>query len=195
MNEEPRITDGAAIESAGPPGALTWSDRVSRHLARWIVIPLVVWLVLIVLVFYVFFSSAIVDGASMAPTLASGDYLLITRGYNKPHRGDIVVTTVNERGRPVELVKRVIALPGDTVEIRSDVAFVNGLPEPVRGQYIDPRFAVSRAEIVIPEGYVYVMGDNRPGSEDSRFLGPVPASGIAGRAVMVFAPIQHLGRI
>jgi signal peptidase I len=172
-----------------------WSERLSHHLARWIVIPLFAWLVVIVLVFYVFFSSAVVDGRSMTPTLHSGDYLLITRGYKALHRGDVIVTHVDEAGRSVELVKRIIAIPGDTVEIRNDVAIVNGLTEPLRGQYVDPRFAVSRPEFVIPPDLVYVLGDNRPGSEDSRFLGPVPISGIVGRAVMVYAPLPRLGWI
>lgn len=179
-------------ESDGLPH---WTERLSHHLARWIVIPLLAWLVVIVLVFYVFFSSAVVDGRSMTPTLLSGDYLLITRGYEAPRRGDVVVTHVDEEGRSVELVKRIIAIPGDTIEIRGDVAFVNGINEPFRGQFIDPRFAVSRPKVVVPEGYVYVLGDNRPGSEDSRFLGPVPVSGIAGRAVMVYAPLPRLGWI
>jgi signal peptidase I len=159
------------------------------------VLPLLAWLIAIVLVFYVFFSSAVVDGRSMIPTLRSGDYLLITRGYESPRRGDVVVTHVQEDGRPVELVKRIIAIPGDTIEIRDDVAIVNGLDEPMRGQIVDPRFAVSRPGFVIPEGFVYILGDNRPGSEDSRFIGPVPISGIEGRAVLVYAPLPRLGWI
>lgn len=187
---EPVYTPTDALDA--PPH---WTERLSHHLARWIVIPLLAWLVAIVLVFYVFFSSAVVDGRSMTPTLSNGDYLLITRGYEAPRRGDVVVTHVEEGGRSVELVKRIIAVPGDTVEIRGDVAFVNGINEPLRGQIIDPRFAVSRPKFVIPEGFVYILGDNRAGSEDSRFLGPVPVAGIKGRAVMVYAPLPRLGWI
>jgi signal peptidase I len=167
-------------------------NHLADHLARWIVLPLVVALIGIVLVFYVFFSSAVVSGESMVPTLSNGDYLLITHGAQGLARGDIVVTRVNESSGPVELVKRVIALPGDTVEIREDVAIVNGTPEPSRGQFVLPQASVSRAPMVIPTGTVYVMGDNRPISEDSRYLGPVPISGIKGRAVFVFAPLTHI---
>ena len=95
-----------------------------------IFLPLLFSLIVIVLVFYVFFSSATVRGPSMLPTLLNGDCLLITHGDSSPHRGDIVVTQVDEGGGPIELVKRVIALPGDTVEIRDDVAYVNGSREP-----------------------------------------------------------------
>ena len=167
-------------------------NKLSGLLARWILLPLLITLVVIVVVFYILFSSAVVSGPSMLPTLFNGDYLLVTHGDATPKRGDIVVTSVTENSTPVELVKRVVALPGDTVEIRQDVAYVNGVPEPARGQAIDPAYSVDRSPIVIPPGYIYVMGDNRPVSEDSRYLGPVPISGIKGRAAFVFAPINRI---
>jgi signal peptidase I len=179
---------GPTVLEPGPPKHSELADR----LARWVVLPLILSLVAIVLVFYVFFSSAVVSGESMLPTLSNGDYLLITHGASGLQRGDVVVTKVQESSGPVELVKRVIALPGDTVEIRGDVAFVNGEAEPQRGQVVLPQASVSRLPIVIPPGTVYVMGDNRPISEDSRYLGPIPISGIKGRAVFVFAPITHV---
>jgi signal peptidase I len=167
-------------------------NKLADHLARWVIVPLIVALVAIVLIFYVFFSSAVVNGESIAPTLMNGDYLLITHGDSGLQRGDVVVTKVQEQSGPVELVKRVIALPGDTIEIRGDVAIVNGKPEPQRGQLVIPQAAVSRLPMVVPPGAVYVMGDNRAISEDSRYLGPVPMSGIKGRAIFVFAPITHV---
>lgn len=179
---------GPTTLAPGPPE----HDPLAHHLARLIFLPLLFSLIVIVLVFYVFFSSATVRGPSMMPTLLNGDYLLITHGDSSPHRGDIVVTQVDEGGVATELVKRVIALPGDTVEIRNDVAYVNGSPEPQRGQAIDPAFAVSRLPIKIQAGSAYVMGDNRPNSEDSRYIGPVPISGIKGRAVFIFAPLNRV---
>lgn len=167
-------------------------SRAADHLARFVMMPLVLALIIIVLVFYVFFSSAVVSGPSMMPTLLSGDYLLVTHGDSSPSRGDVIVTGVLETTGPVELVKRVIALPGDTVEIRNDVAYVNGVVEPQRGQLVIPQYAISQQKITVPRGYVYVMGDNRAVSEDSRYLGSVPVSGIKGRAVFVFAPINRV---
>ena len=164
----------------------------SQQLAKWVFAPLVASLVAIVLVFYVFFSSAVVDGDSMQPTLASGDFLLVTRKAPELRRGDVVVAVVNESGTPVELVKRVIALPGDTIEIRDDVAYVNGIAEPNRGQHILVQYTVSRPPEVVPPGKLYLMGDNRPISEDSRYMGPVPEAGVRGRAVLVLSPITHL---
>jgi signal peptidase I len=167
-------------------------SKLADLMARWVVVPLIVLLVAIVLVFYVFFSSAVVDGESMMPTLDNGDYLLITHGAKTLQRGDIIVTGVLEKSGPVELVKRVIALPGDTVEIKDDTAYVNGTVEPARGQVVLASYSVSRPPYVVPQGYIYVMGDNRPVSEDSRYLGPVPLSGLKGRAVAVFAPITRI---
>lgn len=187
MKDDDLYLGPTALEP-GPRGP----NRLAELMARWVVVPLIVLLVAIVLVFYVFFSSAVVDGQSMMPTLDNGDYLLITHGDSTLHRGDIIVTSVAERTGPVELVKRVIALPGDTIQIKNDVAYVNGAPEPQLGQYVLPQDSVSRPALVVPAGYVYVLGDNRPVSEDSRYLGPVPESGIKGRAVLVFAPINHI---
>ena len=164
-------------------------------LARWVIVPLLVSLIAIVLVFYVFFSSAVVDGESMEPTLASGDFLLVTHGAPTLNRGDVVVATVSENGRPIELVKRVVALPGDTIEIRDDVAYVNGVAEPARGQVVLPQYSVSRAPVMVPQGDVYLLGDNRAISEDSRYMGPVPEAGVKGRAVLVLSPLTHFRAI
>jgi signal peptidase I len=179
---------GPTVLAPGPR-----EPNLTRHrIATWMLLPFTLWLIGILLVFYVFFTSVAVEGSSMTPTLHGGDRLLVTHGNPSPQRGDIVVTEVDEDGTPVQLVKRVIALPGDTVEVLSDIAYVNGNPEPARGQVVNRHFTVSRPRITVPSGYVYVMGDNRPGSEDSRYLGPVPISGIMGKAVFVFAPIYRL---
>lgn len=165
---------------------------VGHRIAEKIIIPLAVVFLAVILVFYVFFSRGRVVGPSMLPTLRSGDMVLLTKDYPVPRRGDIVFTRVTEQGEPVEIVKRVIGLPGDTVEVRKDVAVVNGIPEPQRGQVVMPAFAVSVESYRIPEGYLYLMGDNRAESEDSRYTGPAPISGVMGRVVAVYAPINRV---
>ena len=179
---------GPTVLAPGPRGP----NRLADLLARWVVVPLVLSLIAIVLVFYVFFSTAVVDGESMEPTLSSGDFLLVTHGATNLNRGDVVVARVDEGGVPVELVKRVIALPGDTIEIRGDVAYVNGTAEPARGQSVLARYAVSRPPQLVPAGLVYVLGDNRAISEDSRYIGPIAEAGIKGRAVVVLTPLTHI---
>jgi signal peptidase I len=191
MSTDDDLYIGPTILQPGPKEP----NELADHVARWIVVPLILGLIGVVLVFYVFFSSAVVDGESMAPTLSSGDYLLITHGPSGLSRGDVVVAKVMESSGPVELVKRVIGLPGDTVEIRQDVAYVNGVPEPQRGQFTVPQYSVTQGPVTVPPGTVYVLGDNRPISEDSRYIGTVPVAGIKGRAVLVVAPITHVKRI
>lgn len=165
-----------------------------NRIAQKILIPLAAVFV-VLLVLYAFYGFGRVSGPSMLPTLHGGDMVLLTKSYPQPRRGDIIFTEVSERGRPVEVVKRVIGLPGDTVEIRADVAFVNGVEEPQLGQYVDPAGGDSVAAYAIPEGSLYVMGDNRPDSEDSRYIGPVPLSGVMGRVVAVYAPVYRMRRI
>ena len=103
-------------------------DRRSRF-AVWLLIPLAILFTTIVVVFYVVFDFGdgrrTVDAARRCKT---GDGLLITKGYSRPARGDIVVLGITgPDGKPDEIVKRVVGLAGDTVEVRNDVAFVNGV--------------------------------------------------------------------
>jgi signal peptidase I len=165
----------------------------SERTAKYILLPLVVIFVAVVLVFFVFFAPVTIDGPSMLPTLRSADHVLITRGDKSVRRGDVVVLVADEGGVKTELVKRVIGLAGDSVEIRSDIAFVNGVQEPSRGQMVEaPRFSISQPPVTVPPGQIYVMGDNRPLSEDSRYIGTVPQTGVMGRVVAVFAPVTRV---
>jgi len=182
---------GPTALSPGPRDA----DSKGHRLAEKIFIPLLVLFVGVVLVFYVFFDKGRISGPSMLPTLHDKDMVLLTKGYHDPQRGDIIFTAVDEQGQAVEIVKRVIGLPGDSVEIRKDNAIVNGVPEPARGQYVDPNMGDTIRPYVVPQGYLYVMGDNRPNSEDSRYIGPVPIAGVMGRVMAIYAPITRIGRV
>jgi len=166
--------------------------RRADRLAIVLIVPLAVLLTVIVLVFYVFFSPLRVDGPSMLPTLLDQDLLLMTRDYPQPARGDIIATSVLFHGAPDDVIKRVIALPGDTVEIRGDIAYVNGVAEPDRGQVVYAPAAVNIAPQVIPADSLWVMGDNRAVSADSRNIGPVAAADVSGRAVAIFSPVTRI---
>lgn len=161
--------------------------------ARMLLIPLLVLAAAVYLVFYVFFDSVQVDGDSMDPTLLNGDHLLITKEYKTPVRGDIVVTRHDIRAFGEEgIVKRVLALPGDTVSVVDDVVYVNGKREPKRDLLLDARDPANVNEYLVPEGYVFLVGDNRPVSMDSRMYGAVSLGVIDGRAAAVWAPIGRL---
>ncbi|MDY0087875.1 MAG: signal peptidase I [Coriobacteriia bacterium] len=173
----------------GPPGR---GDRI----ARTILLPLAVLLVVVYLVFWVIFSPVRVQGDSMLPGLEDGDRVLATRTYSGPRRGDVIEvdTDLFAQGNGGRVLKRVIAVGGDTVRIDSGRATVNGRPEPSAGLLYGEQ-DVSVTEITIPQDSVYVLGDNRPISLDSRFYGAVPLDAVKGRLLFRYTPITRLGRV
>ena len=174
----------------GPPGR---GDRIARKL--WI--PLLVALALLLAIFWVFFTPVRIEGDSMLPGLQDDDRVLATRDYTDPVRGDIVrIQHLGPDGQVDDrVIKRVVALAGDTVEIASGQAFVNGDSIDDSDDVILADDDVSVAEVVVPDGYVYVLGDNRPISLDSRFFGPVPLEAVAGRVVFRSTPVTRIGPV
>lgn len=174
-----------------------WTFIPFRPKDRALLVPAILLLALLSTILVVFFglnTPITVDGDSMYPTLHSTDKLLVQKSYPTPRRGDIVSAHVIDKGQPAEVIKRVIGLPGDTIEIVGDNAIVNGAPE--GGGYevlTDPANAAYRTlPFVVPEGHVFLLGDNRPVSEDSRFFGAVSLADIEGRAVAIYAPIYRI---
>ena len=129
-----------------------------------------------------------VDGFSMIPTLQNGEYILVNKLAYKtgqPNRGDIIVFRL-PGDESQDLIKRVIGLPGDTIEVRNGQVYVNGaaLAEPYLSQ---PTNSTIPARQVEPGRY-FVMGDNRNNSSDSRSFGSIARSDIVGRAWVVYWP-------
>ncbi len=157
-----------------------------------------------------------VDGRSMYPTLKDGEFGFTNVGgvlLNGVERGDIVVVTMEEEGQKTHWVKRVIGLPGDTVSCVNDVVYINGkvLDET---KYIDPDYRQSLVdkfgyfnkvpnadntnvldfeEVKLKDDEYYIMGDNRPYSKDSRYVGPVKKSQIFAKKMLVLLPISDIG--
>ena len=122
-----------------------------------------------------------VYGHSMEPSLYTDQRLVVEKvsyRLHEPRRGDVVVLRMPERG-PELLIKRVIVLPGETIEIRDNGVYVDGqlLDEP----YISRKTGGTHGPLTVPEGYVFVMGDNRAASNDSRSFGAVPLERVVGR--------------
>lgn len=137
-----------------------------------------------------------IDGPSMEPTLVQGDRILVTRGYEVPAVGDIVsVATMDRSGQKLDLIKRVVALPGDTVEIVGDSAYVNGELSTVAPRAQVGGHTYRLGPMTVPDGAVFIMGDNRPLSLDSRRLGFVPIGSIRGKVVAVIFPLSRAGAI
>lgn len=172
---------------------LTEAQARSHRLALRLLLPLLVLLLVIVVPLYAVYDVSKVDGHSMMPTLRSGDYLLITRGLETPMRGQVVVLHVtNPDGSISEIVKRVVALAGDQVSIRGDFVSVNGKPEQFNHLSLFRGADFPTGELVVPTDTVYALGDNRPVSSDSRFIGPLPAEAIHGRVVAVWFPVTRM---
>lgn len=136
-----------------------------------------------------------VDGESMYPTLHHGDRLLVNKlvyRFRSPQPGEVVVLEDPfNPGR--QLVKRVIAVEGEEVEVQGQAVLIDGrlLAEPYTNPNSEGVTAI--APLTIPEGYVWVMGDNRGGSLDSRILGPVLTKDVRGKAVALLWPFGRAG--
>ena len=137
-----------------------------------------------------------VEGSSMTNTLHSGDRVLVNKlsyRLHDPRRGDVVVLKTLESADERDLIKRVIGLPGETVEYRDCVLLIDGvvLVEP----YLDPEVVTpsncgpGQAPVLVPAEAVFVMGDNRPGSKDSRVLSAISYDDLLGRAFVVIWPM------
>jgi signal peptidase I len=136
-----------------------------------------------------------VSGPSMSPRVSSGELVVInTLAYRigAPHRGD-VVTFEHDGPTPELYIKRVIGLPNERIRIDRGVVYVDGvrLDEPYV-QFDDTR---STPEITVPAGSVYVLGDNRAVSVDSRAFGPVPDSELTGQAIAGVWPLGSAGAL
>jgi signal peptidase I len=136
-----------------------------------------------------------VSGLSMAPHITSGEVVLInTIAYrmHAPARGDIIAFH-HDGPTPETYIKRIIGLPGDRVRIERGKVYVNGTPldEPYV-RFPDER---SFAEVTVPAGSLYVLGDNRADSDDSRFWGFVPQNAVLGKAVAGIWPLGHVGAL
>jgi signal peptidase I len=138
-----------------------------------------------------------VEGTSMAPLLSDNERIFINKfvyRFEPIERGDVVVFWY-PLDRSKSFIKRVVALPGEIVEIRQGRVYVNSqrLDEP----YVPPRYAdtASYGPIKVPLDEYFVMGDHRASSNDSRVFGPVPSRYIYGKAVFAYWPMEHFGSI
>ncbi len=146
---------------------------------------------------------AVVDGGSMLPTLSHGDKLLVRQLFYTPKQGDVIVCQSEKYGLDKPLVKRIIATEGQTVRIDRDnwKVYVDGKPldEPYiyleSGKMIGWEYDTD--EIVVPKGHVFVMGDHRNDSLDSRFyrVGMIDVRYIIGEVIFRFFPFDGLGLV
>ncbi len=199
--------DLAALDEPGaPPGGPTdpsdddtgdTGPSFARNLVEWVAIlvgALVVALVVTRFLIQAFF----IPSLSMFPTLDVDDRVLVNKlsyDLHEVNRGDLVVfeRPASEAESDIrDLIKRVVALEGETVESRDGQLYVND--EPLDEPYLAPGVETNGVEATtIPPGHVFVMGDNRGDSRDSRFFGPLPEELIIGRAFVKVWPLLDVG--
>ncbi len=152
--------------------------------------------VMLALLIHLFLAQATrVEGYSMEPTLYGQQRLIVeklTYRLRPPARGEIVVIHVPGYGDEM-LIKRVIGLPGEQVEVRDGQVFVDG--QALREPYLAGLTYGDYPATQVPEQHVFVMGDNRNNSNDSRAFGPIASAEIVGRAWLRYWPPQAFGRV
>jgi signal peptidase I len=216
---EPLVSGAPTPGSGG--GALSAAGR-RRGRAGWLPLVLVGSFLAAIAVKSFVLEAFFIPSGSMRPTLRVGDRVLVEKlGYRfgGPHRGDVVVFETSPlAGAPIarhrsalerleesvagllgpgpagreDLIKRVVAVGGDRVEAHDGVVFVNG--RPLRERYLKgPTPSFNRMKV--PDGHLFVLGDNRFDSRDSRSFGPVPEDSVVGHAFFLMWPPRDLGTL
>ncbi len=153
--------------------------------------------VLIALLINVFVGQATrVEGQSMEPNLHTDQRLVVEKvsyRFHGPQRFDVVVLKLPSQGEDL-LIKRVIGLPGETVEIEDGRVYIND--EPLNEPFVSQDTRAGRhGRVTVPPLHVFVLGDNRNSSNDSRNFGPVPIENIVGKAWVSYWPLEDVGLV
>ena len=174
------------------------SSSFVKEVYEWIK-SLVIAGILAYLIHTFLFAVVVVSGSSMEPTLLNQERLIMNKlayRVGTPQHGDIVVFHATETD---DYIKRVIGLPGDIIEYKEDTLYING--KQAEEVYLNEKKSALHEElsltndfgpVEVPDGMVFVMGDNRRNSTDSRDLGPIAIDKIIGRVKIVIWPIQEI---
>ncbi|MDH6429157.1 signal peptidase I [Paenibacillus sp. FSL R7-0048] len=202
MNQEPQVdyTRNRKQRHRSSRSKTTLGGRLVSEMKDWLLTAVIVFAVMSVLNVFVFNIST-VKGQSMQPTLWEGERLFINKIsllFVNPKHGDVVILHDPSTGPSHKeyLVKRVIGIPGDIIEVRNHQLYVNGkiVNEPyIDTEIEDPDFAA----LTVESGNYFVMGDNRhaSASKDSRYFGSISQDMIVGRADYIWWPLSKLNRL
>ena len=185
-------------------GLVILVTKKKSELWEWIK-ALLIAVALAVIIRYFLLAPIVVDGYSMMPTLHDQDRMIVNKisyTFGEPDRFDIVVFHAPEQK---DYIKRIIGLPGDTVEYIDDVLYINGEPieEPYLDEYKQQVFDgpltdsftlldIPGGQETVPEGHLFVMGDNRRNSKDSRHIGFVSMDEVVGKTNIVYWPVSDI---
>lgn len=180
------------------------SNKSKNEWLEWLK-AIIIAVVLVFLIRWLFFAPFIVDGSSMQPNFHTSERIIVNKilyDFRDPKHGEVIVFHVPTEGR--DFIKRVIGVPGDTVKVEGDTITVNGkvvdetyIKDIVNEKHKNNELYNTEANFpndiitdgVVPEGHVFVLGDNRSNSTDSRRIGYVSFDEIVGRADLVFWPL------
>ncbi|CAN5619173.1 MAG: signal peptidase I [Chloroflexi bacterium] len=202
-------------ESSGAPAT---SERAGSRRALGCAFEVVETLVLTLLIYLVIHNFVAqpfeVQQSSMFPTIVNGEYILIdklTTRFDGYHYGDVVVfdppTSSGPAGDGIPFIKRIIGMPGDTITLENGRVFITqpgGNPIRIEEPYVRrqddgssaatiPADATGTFEWEVPDESFFVMGDNRPDSQDSRAFGPISEELVLGRAWLRYFPLERIG--
>lgn len=205
--DEESASHGAFFDTAGSRSSSVGGARRQQKLGRvrsmreWAtVIAGAIGIALIVRAFLL--ASFFIPSPSMTPTLHNGDRVLVNKlayRLHDVHRGDVVVferpPELKDAPEVKDLIKRVIGLPGETVEFRDGRILIDGhlLDEPYLPAGTQTLAKTKGDSITVEEGDVLVLGDNRENSKDGRYFGPFSQKLIVGRAFVLYFPMKNLG--
>ena len=163
-----------------------------KELIRDVLVALVIVLILTAVI-----KPTIVKESSMEPTLYENHYLIINKLAYKigdEERGDIIVfesELETEDGDKKLLIKRIVGLPGETVEVKDGAVYING--QLLEEEYLKDGITPGNVKVTVPEGQLFAMGDNRVVSIDSRELGCIDEDTVMGKAVVRLYPFNQIG--
>lgn len=190
---EPIQAEQAAEEQPVRKGLFAKKEKIRKPLWKeileWIV-TLAAAVVIALVVRTFLFEPVRVDGSSMSTTLVDGEVMFVTKPeylLGDPQRFDVVICHYPNRGN-TNFVKRVVGLPGDTVEVKDGFLYVNG--EKYEEPYIVNRPNYTLAPYTVPDGEYFVLGDNRSNSNDSHLIGPITREMIIGHVRSVILPFS-----
>ncbi len=193
------------VTEPNEPGLTTHTEEKTKesttHFGRWLIetaimIALAFLLAQGIKTFVV--QPFVIPTGSMEPTIMAGDRVLaekVSFRFREPRIGEIVVFD-DPTGRHPQLIKRVVAVGGQTVDIMDGVVVTDGVPldEPyVHGKLTEQ--GTVPLPITLADDEVWLLGDNRPNSGDSRFMGPIPESLVRGRAFTIYWPIARISTL
>lgn len=186
------MTEGTRDPTAPPATAPPEAEPAGGRWARRVLATSLVGTLAVILVRALLVEVLVVSGSSMEPTLVEEDRVVVVK-VAEPERGELVVFR-NPLDPTQKVIKRVVARAGQRISIRGGMLLVDGreVDEPYLGHASDHDGSIALAETAVPEGHVFVLGDNRVVSSDSRRFGPVDSRLVVGKAVLALWPLRRL---